>query len=106
MRSPWLPKPRRIVSATRPRIPPRRDVENLKHRAHRLVAEAMLSGKLQKPAHCERCPGRTRFLNAHHEDYSKPLQVVWLCRSCHALAHSGWARKSSIDQHLMGRMKQ
>jgi len=23
----------------------------------------------------------------HHEDYSKPLQVVWICRDCHMVRH-------------------
>ena len=24
-------------------------------------------------------------VQAHHEDYSKPLEVIWLCPSCHAV---------------------
>jgi len=24
----------------------------------------------------------------HHEDYSKPLQVIWLCRPCHLRMHA------------------
>ncbi len=23
----------------------------------------------------------------HHEDYSKPLEVVWVCRACHRAEH-------------------
>lgn len=25
----------------------------------------------------------------HHEDYSKPLEIRWLCRPCHLAVHSG-----------------
>ena len=25
----------------------------------------------------------------HHEDYEKPLDITWLCRSHHALLHNG-----------------
>jgi hypothetical protein len=26
---------------------------------------------------------------AHHTDYSRPLDVVWLCKHCHRLLHNG-----------------
>ncbi len=26
--------------------------------------------------------------NGHHNDYSEPLKVIWLCRSCHQIRHN------------------
>lgn len=34
---------------------------------------------------CQRC-GKDNA-EKHHEDYEKPLEVVWLCRRCHAHVH-------------------
>lgn len=39
-------------------------------------------GKLKKPSRCEGC-GKRRKLEKHHEDYSKALNVIWLCNPCH-----------------------
>jgi len=35
---------------------------------------------------CEKC-GSDQNLERHHPDYSKPLEVQTLCRSCHILIH-------------------
>ena len=53
------------------------------------VQYAVSIGKLIKPDHCEVCmkPTPSRILYGHHEDYSKPLIVVWLCRLCHYNKH-------------------
>lgn len=35
---------------------------------------------------CEVC-GKLK-VDAHHTDYNKPLEVVWLCRKCHKKIHN------------------
>lgn len=55
-------------------------------KAHRLLNYAVITGKVKKPKNCSECNKRKR-LSAHHEDYSKPLIVLWLCSSCHKLKH-------------------
>jgi len=47
------------------------------------VHKARKEGLLSKPEYCEKCERETWQLQAHHPDYSKILDVIWLCRSCH-----------------------
>jgi hypothetical protein len=71
--------------------------------ARNTVNKAVAAGELTRPDSCERCgrvPERRRWdgstfypLNGHHEDYSKPLDVIWLCASCHQLAHPKYSRR-------------
>ncbi len=53
-----------------------------KARAHWAVANAIRSGTIVRPALCG-CCGRDCKPEAHHADYSKPLDVVWMCHACH-----------------------
>jgi len=53
--------------------------------AHKAVFKALRSGEIKK-APCEHC-GNPEAI-AHHDDYSKPLDVRWLCRKCHSRTHS------------------
>lgn len=55
----------------------------LKHRAHQAVWRGLRYGRLVRPEACERCGSAHRRLEAHHHDYAKPLDVEWLCPSCH-----------------------
>lgn len=57
-----------------------------KYRAHYLTSNAVRDGKLVKKP-CAFCKSGTR-LHGHHHDYSKPLDVTWLCIFCHNTFHS------------------
>jgi hypothetical protein len=46
--------------------------------------EAVRSNKITKPA---ACPCGNLKVEGHHEDYTKPLEVKWLCRTCHSDLH-------------------
>lgn len=56
-------------------------------KAERLLDYAVKYGKLIKPEKCIKCGLKTENLQAHHFDYTKPLEVWWLCSSCHAQEH-------------------
>lgn len=57
-----------------------------KRKAQWTVGNAVKRGLVANGASCERC-GATELLHAHHEDYTKPLEINWLCRVCHGKRH-------------------
>lgn len=59
----------------------------LQPQAHKMVSMAVKHGDLVCPKHCEQCGKQDGLIDAHHTDYSKPLDVIWLCRACHLIAH-------------------
>jgi hypothetical protein len=56
-----------------------------KVKARRAVEHAIKKGKLEKLP-CSVC-GSFYRTHGHHEDYSKPLDVNWLCATHHAARH-------------------
>lgn len=57
-----------------------------KKKAWSIWRRAVSSGKIVKQA-CVICADP--IAQGHHKDYSKPLEVVWLCRRHHKDAHAG-----------------
>jgi len=57
----------------------------LKRRAQSRVRWAVRTGKLVRGP-CVQC-GEPKT-HGHHSDYSKPLDVVWLCAPCHRRLHA------------------
>lgn len=62
-----------------------------KYLAHVAVQRALSGGALVKQP-CEVCgavEGDGVLIDAHHDDYAKPLVVRWLCRQHHIRLHNG-----------------
>jgi len=62
----------------------KRDPDKTKARGK--VGYALKTNSIQRPKNCTNCLAK-KELDAHHPDYSRPLDVVWLCRQCHADVH-------------------
>lgn len=55
-------------------------------RARIMVSNAVRNGRLDKMP-CAFCSSE-EGLEAHHHDYTKPLDVTWLCKPCHRRFHA------------------
>lgn len=80
----------------------RRNQRSIKHyyvhgdraKARILVNKAVLRGKLVRPTICSNCV-ENKPVEGHHNDYLKPLDVIWLCKVCHENLHH-----QAIDQTI------
>lgn len=54
-----------------------------KYKAQNLINNALKNKKLTKPDKCEICNSNFH-IHGHHNDYSKPLEVIWICAKCHS----------------------
>ena len=66
--------------------------------AYRLYRRAIKDGVLQ-PKSCEVC-GSGSNIHGHHADYSKPLDVMWLCAKHHRKWH--WNNKRAPTKAELG----
>lgn len=62
-----------------------RGVSHAQRSAHKAVEQAIKSGKIDRQPCCV-C-GAHDGVEAHHEDYTKPLDVIWFCVQHHKERH-------------------
>ena len=79
-KSPHGREKRRAMAAAR------RANDDGREAARNAVMNAVASGRLVRPSACEEC-GAAGRVEGHHPDYSKPLEVRWLCDTCHYAVH-------------------
>ena len=63
--------------------------------ASHIVRHAKEEGVIM-PAPCEVC-GATEHVVAHHDNYSEPLHVRWLCRKHHKRHHTELVKKRNDE---------
>lgn len=56
------------------------------YKAGQMLRNAVAAGKIVKPTTCQDC-GKEGRIQAHHHDYSKPFDVIWVCQKCHGKRH-------------------
>lgn len=67
------------------------------YKAHSAVSNALRTGRLQKEP-CLFC-GEAK-VQGHHRDYSKPLDVVWLCSKCHRRLHAYFPETAAHERTM------
>ena len=60
-----------------------------KHTARQIFEFALWKKFITRPTVCSKCgsDGRGYVIEGHHYDYTKPLDVTWLCKRCHIAVH-------------------
>lgn len=71
-----------------------------KRHARKAVERALKVGVLIRPSICGRCSSSEFGIHAHHEDYSRPLEVLWLCAPCHGQRHIELSTPTAIEQRV------
>ena len=58
-----------------------------RYKAQMALGWQVYTGKIKRPIKCSSCKKKA-FVEGHHDDYGKPLEVRWLCKPCHTKQHS------------------
>lgn len=67
------------------------------YKAQTAVSNAVRDGRLSKEP-CLFCGGTK--VHAHHRDYSRPLEVIWLCPKCHHRLHAAFPETEGANKRV------
>ena len=67
-----------------------------KEKARAKLKREVRLGNVVKPKNCSSCGIEPRVIEGHHEDYSFPLVVIWLCSKCHRQLHVKKSKLSGV----------
>lgn len=70
-------------------------------KAGQKLQDAIRSGKIIRPDKCSLCSNSGK-IEGHHNDYSKPLEVVWLCKQCHMMLHKSLKERNKLKENENG----
>lgn len=73
--------------------------ENAISRAQKLLQKSVKKKMIKKSQSCQIC-GRNRKIIGHHENYDKPLEVIWVCQSCHRKIHLEINIRNYLDRRV------
>jgi hypothetical protein len=57
-----------------------------KRKARSILRYFLVKNPSYKPSECSVC-NRTGRIHGHHNNYDKPLEVIWVCPRCHTDIH-------------------
>ena len=66
-----------------------------KAHAENLLNNAIRDKKIIRPNECSVCH-KICIPHGHHFDYTKPLEVIWVCPACHSKIHKELRQKARI----------
>lgn len=69
--------------------------------ANRKINRGVRRGDILKPTHCQVCKMHKTRIEGHHEDYTRPLKVIWCCTPCHVVLDR-LRRKREKEENLIG----
>jgi hypothetical protein len=72
-----------------------------KEKARAAVSYALKNKWIIKPTTCSKC-NMEKKIEAHHSDYAKAFDIIWVCKKCHVAIHKEMRCKTALQENENG----